>query len=74
MNMQGKDKNKNEDEDSDQNIDVDPFETATLERLDRQESLKFLLRLKREHPDGVILPKQFHYSMESVPVESETGE
>ena len=53
---------------------MDPFETATLERLDRQESLKFLLRLKRERPDDVILPKQFHYSMESVPLESETGE
>ena len=42
---------------------IDPFETVSLERLDRQEDMKFMLRLKRERTDDVILPKQYYYSM-----------
>ena len=55
-------------------INADLMETASLERLDHQDSLKFLLRLKIEQPDEVVLPKQYYYSVESVPAESEVEE
>ena len=45
-------------------------DTMSLERLSRQDSLKFLLRIKNELPDNVYMPKQFHYSIESVPMGS----
>ena len=40
-------------------------DSGPLERLDRQDSLKFLLRLKREQNEAVAMPRQFHYSIES---------
>ena len=44
-------------------VSLDPFDTVSLERLDRQEDMKFMLRLKRERTDNVILPRQYYYSM-----------
>ena len=44
-------------------MSLDPFDTVSLERLDKQEDMKFMLRLKHDRQGDVILPKQYYYSM-----------